>query len=50
MSQSWVKVIHPMGFVLEIRISNFFELVIPYLSEGKMVGKYKWVGNKLERK
>ena len=49
-SQSWVKVKHPMGFILEIHLENFFNIVVPYLSEGKMVGEYKWVGNKLERK
>ena len=49
-SQSWVKVKHPMGFILEIHLQNFFEIVIPYLSHGEMVGEYKWIGNKLERK
>jgi hypothetical protein len=48
-SQSWVKVIHPLGFVLEVRIQNFFEKIVPFLSDGKLTGKYKWIGNELER-
>jgi hypothetical protein len=48
-SQSWVKVVHPLGYILEIRIQNFFEEVVPYLSDGKLIGNYRWIGNELER-
>ena len=49
MSQSWVKVQHPMGFILEIHLENFFREVVPHLNAGKIIGNYKWIGNKLER-
>lgn len=48
-SQQWVKLIHPLGFILEITMDNFFTDVLSYINLGKLTGKYKWVGNSVER-
>jgi hypothetical protein len=49
-SQSWVKLVHPLGFVLEIRIANFFADVAHSMNNGILLGEYKWVGNSVERR
>lgn len=49
-SQQWVKVQHPLGFVLEIHMDNFFLDVVPFLDDGAIMGEYKWIGNRIERK
>jgi hypothetical protein len=48
-SQQWVKIIHPFGFILEVRMENFFKEVLPYLNNGHLDGEYKWIGNEVER-
>jgi len=49
-SQTWVVVKHPNGFLLEIRMENFMNQVLPFVSEGKKItGKWKWVKNYIER-
>jgi hypothetical protein len=49
-SQQWVKLQHPIGFILEIHMDNFFSDVVPYLDDGAIMGEYKWIGNRIERK
>ena len=49
MSQSWVVVLTPENFRLEIYMSNFFELVLTNNTfvNGKLQGKFKWKDKKL---
>ena len=47
-SQSWVKVKHPEGFILEIYASDYFDNVINNCKGALVDNKCKWIGNKLE--
>lgn len=50
-SQEWAKVRHPEGFLLEIYLSNFLEIVLDAtMDQGVLVGEYKWEANKLIKK
>ncbi len=49
-SQQWVKLTHPLGFKLEIYLESFFTDVLPYMQNGVILGEWKWVGNKIEKK
>lgn len=50
-SQEWAKVQHPDGFLVEIYLSNFLEIVLDAtMDQGVLVGEYKWEANKLIKK
>jgi hypothetical protein len=43
MSRNWAELIHPMGFTVEIYLSNFLEIVENNIIEyGDIVGEFKW--------
>jgi hypothetical protein len=44
-SQTWIVVKHPNDFKLEIRMDNFMDDVLPFVTEGKKIlGKWKFDG------
>ena len=48
-SQTWVKVKHPLNFILEIRMDNFMNDVLQHVTDGQIVkGKWKWTKNEIE--
>ena len=50
-SQEWAVMKHPEGFLLEIYLSNFLEILInDTIDFGFLRGEYKWEHNKLIRK
>ena len=50
-SQNWARVQHPEGFVLEIYLNNFLEVVKEStLDQGVILGEYKWESNRLLKK
>lgn len=50
-SQNWARVRHPEGFVVEIYLSNFLEVVQnSSIDQGVICEPYKWVDNKLIKK
>lgn len=50
-SQNWARVRHPEGFVVEIYLDNFLDVVKEStLDQGVILGEYKWVDNKLEKR
>ncbi len=47
-SQSWARVKHPVGFILEIYASNLKEIILENnLNKGVIEGMWKWEKNKL---
>ncbi len=51
MSQSWVKVLSPEGFIVEIYLSQFLELIrTTSLQSGLIIGEFKWEKNELIQK
>jgi hypothetical protein len=47
-SQSWARLFHPEGFLVEIHLQNFLETVkTGDLIKGELQGKYKWEYSKL---
>jgi hypothetical protein len=50
-SQNWARVRHPEGFVVEIYLSNFLDVVKECtMDQGVILGEYKWEKNKLIKK
>jgi hypothetical protein len=50
-SQEWAVMQHPDGFLLEIYLSNFLEVLKQDTADfGVLRGEYKWEDNKLIRK
>ncbi len=49
-SQDWAELIHPDGYIIEIYLSNFFDVVKDNdIKNGEIIGKFKWNLNKLVR-
>ena len=47
-SQEWAILMHPLGFTLEIYLTNFIKLILKEtLVNGELVGEYMWKDNKL---
>jgi hypothetical protein len=47
-SQNWATVRHPEGFMIEIYLDNFLDVVKEStIDQGVILGKYKWENNKL---
>jgi len=50
-SQNWARMKHPEGFILEIYLSNFLDVVKETtMDQGVILGEYKWEDNKLIKK
>jgi len=50
-SQNWVEMIHPDGFILEIYMTNFLDIVEEnVVDHGVIEGEFKWERNKLIKK
>jgi hypothetical protein len=50
-SQNWARMRHPEGFVVEIYLSNFLDVVKETsMDQGVILGEYKWEDNKLVKK
>jgi hypothetical protein len=50
-SQNWAEMIHPNGFILEIYLTNFLDIVKEtVVINGELGGEYKWERNKLIKK
>ena len=48
MSQNWASVIHPLGFSVEIYLSQFLDIVLNNtIVNGDIIGEFKWVDNEL---
>lgn len=46
-SQEWATMIHPLGFTLEIYLSNLFELIKNNtIINGELQGEFKWHSSK----
>lgn len=46
-SQTWVIVKHPFGFLLEIRMDNFMNDVLPYVNNKHIEGAWQWAKNQI---
>ena len=47
-SQDWIKVKHPLGFIVEIYMSNFFEIMeCTVIDNMELIGKFRWENKKL---
>jgi hypothetical protein len=50
-SQNWARMRHPEGFILEIYLDSFLEVVKDTtMDQGVIVDEYKWENNKLIKK
>ena len=50
-SQNWARMRHPEGFVVEIYLDNFLDVVKETaMDQGEILDEYKWVDNKLVMK
>jgi hypothetical protein len=50
-SQEWAVMQHPEGFILEIYLTNFLDIVLnETVDQGMIVGEFKWKDNKLYKK
>ena len=50
-SQNWARMRHPEGFVVEIYLSNFLDVVKETsMDQGMILGEYKWEDNKLVKR
>lgn len=50
LSQQWCKLIHPLGFILEVHLDNFFVDILPHIENGNIKGEWKWIGNRISKK
>ena len=47
-SQNWAEMVHPDGFILEIYLTNFLDIVQEnVITFGVLEGEFKWEKNKL---
>jgi hypothetical protein len=50
-SQNWARMKHPEGFIVEIYLDNFLDVVKETaMDQGEILDEYKWVDNKLVMK
>jgi hypothetical protein len=50
-SQNWARMKHPEGFVVEIYLNNFLDVVKETsMDQGMILGEYKWEDNKLVKR
>lgn len=49
-SQDWAELIHPDGYMIEIYLSNLFEIINTcIIQSGVIIGNFKWDNHKLIR-
>lgn len=47
-SQNWARVLHPNGFIIEIYLDNFLEIIEKnIIANGYICGRFKWTNHTL---